>query len=132
MVAGIARTTLAAAILGLGLGISGAAAQTTNVAHVVAVQGFVLAGSSEPTQVEALDIIRDRTRLELRANSELRICHYQTRTALILRGPTRAEVSVSGLAVEDVRAVDSSREPCNQPAMATVQGGLMTRSPSRR
>lgn len=131
MIAGVARTTAAMAALAFGAGISAAAAQTTNVAHVVAVQGLVLVGSSEPAFVEPLDIIHDRTRLELRAGSELRICHYPTRTALIVRGPTKLEVSAGGLAVEDVRAVDGSREPCNQPAMATVQGGLMSRSPRR-
>jgi hypothetical protein len=130
MVAGMTRTAVAVTILGFGLGISGAAAQTTDVAHVVTVQGFVLAGSSErPALLEVLDPIRDRTRIDLPANSELRICHYPTHTTLILRGPTRAEVSARGLAVENVNAVDSSREPCGQPAMATVQGGLMTRAP---
>jgi hypothetical protein len=94
----------------------------------MAVRGFVLASTQgQPAPLDVLEGIRDRTRLDLPANSELRICHYRTRTLLTLRGPLRAVVSANGLAVEDANAVTSTAETCAAPTLATVQGGLLSR-----
>ena len=135
MLGRITRTALLVSTLGLGAGVSTAAAQGagSDVAHVLAVKGIVLAtAQGQPAPLDILDVIRDRTRLDLPANSELHICHYRTRTLLTLRGPQRAVVSTNGLAVEDTNAVTNTAETCAAPTLATVQGGLLSRGPARR
>jgi hypothetical protein len=139
MFAGLTRAAVLASKLGVGLiaglGSTAAAAQSTGaeVAHVLGVRGFVLAGSQgQQSPLDVLDTIRDRTRIDLEANSELRICHYRTRTLLTLRGPLRAVVSAGGLAVDDTAPVGRSQEPCSAPTMATVHGGLVTRGLNTR
>src|SRR5262249_47481759 len=98
------------------------------VAHVLAIHGSVVANvSGERTLIEVLDGIRDRTRLELMANSELRICHYPTRTQITLKGPLRAEVWADGLTAENPKAIERSRAPCMAPGLASVQGGHLSR-----
>src|SRR5258708_30120952 len=71
-----------------------AAQETANdVAYVEEVNGRVVASSQgEPTLLDPLDIVSDRTRLDLQANSELRICHYRTHQLITLKGPLRALV----------------------------------------
>src|SRR5688572_876200 len=76
-----------AVVLVLVAGIAHSAAQGTadDVAHVEAVTGRVVASSqNKPTLLDALDVLGDRTRLDLQANSELHICHHQTRKLLRL------------------------------------------------
>jgi hypothetical protein len=116
--------------LGLGGGIASSAAQgtATEVAYVEAVNGRVVAAAQgKPTLVGVLDIISDRTQLDLQANSELRICHYLTHKLLTLRGPLRALVSASGVTAEN-GAIDGSRESCAAPVFSTFQGGLVSRT----
>jgi hypothetical protein len=117
--------------LGLGGGVAGSAAQgiATEVAYVEAVNGRVVAAAQgKPTLVGVLDIISDRTQLDLQANSELRICHYLTHKLLTLRGPLRASISVSGVTAENGAAIDVSRETCAAPVFSTFQGGLVSRT----
>lgn len=133
MAAGIMRAALAVATLGLGLGggIAGSAAQgtTTDVAYVEAVNGRVVAAiQGKPTLLGVLDVINDRTQLDLQANSELRICHYRTYRILTLRGPLRALISASGVTAGNGAAIDDSKEPCAAPVVSTFQGGLLSRS----
>ena len=135
MLGGIARTALLVSTLSLAAGVSDAAAQgaTTDIAYVSAVSGFVLASAQgQPTPLDVLDGIRERTRLDLPANSELSICHFRTRTLLTMRGPLRAVVSANGLAVEDANAVTISAETCAAPTLANVQGGLLSRGLATR
>ena len=123
----IANCALIASIIGIG----NCAAQEANVAHVLAVHGFVSANSAgERIWLEILDGIRERTRIELLANSELRICHYSTRTQLTLKGPLRAEVWADGLTTENAKAVERSTAPCLAPGLASVQGGHLSRGAS--
>jgi hypothetical protein len=103
-------------------------AQEANVAHVLAVHGSVMANASgERAWLESLDGIRERTRIELMANSELRICHYPTRTQFTLKGPLRAEVWADAVTAENARAVERSSAPCMAPGLASVQGGHLSR-----
>lgn len=105
------------------------AAQEANVAHVIAVRGSVKANvSGERTQLEILDGIRERTRLELTANSELSICHYPTRTQITLKGPLRAEVWADGLTADNAVAVERSSMPCSAPDLPSAPGGLILRA----
>jgi len=121
----IVKCVLAASMIGIG----NCAAQEAIVAHVLAVNGSVKANASgERTWVEILDGIRERTRLELLGNSELRICHHSTRTQLVLKGPLRAEVWADGLTAENAKAVERSSTPCLAPGLASVQGGHLSRS----
>src|SRR5262249_57070537 len=87
---------------GAGL-ISGSRAQdASEVAYVESVTGNVdAAAQGKPVLLDALDVIGDRTRLDLTANSELRLCHYQLRKLVSLKGPLRASVSASGVAIID-------------------------------
>jgi len=67
---------------------------TADVAYVEDVSGRVVAfAQGKPILLNAFDTISDRTRLDLQANSELRICHYPTRQFLTLKGPLTASIS---------------------------------------
>src|SRR5262245_14097430 len=82
----------AALLLGLGVGLSAGPAYraeaVTDVAYVEDVNGRVVASvQGKPTLLEALDVIGDRTRLDLQPDSELRICHYRTQRLVTLKGP---------------------------------------------
>jgi len=136
MAAGIVKAALFASTLcagfGAAVGISQTAAQTpaSDVAYVEAVRGRVVAfAEGKPTLLDALDMVGDRTQLDLQANSELRICHYLTHRLLILRGPLRASVSASGVMAETGAAIRGPSETCVSPLVTTFQGGLVTRSP---
>src|SRR3981081_4260285 len=90
---------MAAALLfsatGLGVGPAHSAAQeiAADVGYVEDVSGRVVAFSQgKPTLLDALDVISDRTRLDLQANSELRICHYPTQKLLPLTGALRGAI----------------------------------------
>jgi hypothetical protein len=101
------------------------------IAHVETVSGIVLGASEgKQTLLDVLDIIRDQTELDLRANSELRICLYRSRKLLTLRGPLRAMISATGLTIltiERFNAVDSSAETCSAPVVSIVHGGFLSR-----
>ena len=100
----------------------------SDAAYVEAVTGRVIASSEgNPTLLDVLDIIGDRTRLDLAANSELRICHYRTGKLVTLRGPLRASVSMSGVAAENGRELDSSAGTCAAPVVSIFQGGAVYR-----
>jgi len=123
----VAKCVLTASVIGIG----SCAAQEPTVAHVLAVNGSVTANASgERTWLEILDGIRERTRIELLGNSELRICHYSTRTQLILKGPVRAEVWADGVTAQNAKAVERSNAPCTAPGLASVQGGHLSRGAS--
>jgi hypothetical protein len=127
-----------AAVLALpiiGFGVAGSssysAAQGTaaDVAHVEAVSGRVVAAAGgKPALLDVLDTLGDQTRLDLLANSELRICHYQTRKLITLRGPLRVAVSASNVTVENGKAAGASTETCAAPLVSTFQGGIVSRN----
>ena len=130
--ASIGKVALLAITLGPGVSLGfGASAQTTatDVAYVEAVRGRVIASSQgKPTLLDVLDIVSERTQLDLQANSELRICHYPTHKLLTLRGPSRASVSASGVTAENGAAIKGPSETCAAPLVSTFQGGVVTRS----
>jgi hypothetical protein len=119
-------------VLGLGGGIFHAAAQGADaeVAYVESVRGRVVASDREaaPMPLDMLDIIGDRTRLDLPAKSELRICHHRMGKILKLQGPLRASVSASGVTTENGKTIDATSETCAAPVISTFQGGFVTRS----
>ena len=121
----IVKCVLIASVIAAGC----CAAQEANVAHVLAIRGSVAANASgQRTRLEVLDGIRERTRIELTADSELRICLYSTRTQVTLKGPLRAEVWADGLTAENAGAVERSSTPCRAPGLASVPGGFMSRA----
>jgi len=127
MKAAIFVTTLG---FGLWAGASQAPAQraTMQVAHVEAVSGIVLAASQgRQTLLDVLDIIRDQTELDLRADSELQICLYRSRKLVTLRGPLRAVISAADLTMEKLNAVDRPGESCTAPVISIVHGGFISR-----
>jgi hypothetical protein len=100
-----------------------------DVAYVEDVTGHVVALSQgKPSLLNALDTISDRTRLDLQANSELRICHFPTRQFLTLKGPLKASVSQDGVTADNSKAKATATGPCVAPVVSTVQGGLVSRS----
>jgi hypothetical protein len=117
--------------LGAALGSSGpvyAAQETTEVAFVEDMSGRVVAFSQgKPILLETLDTINDRTQLDVLANSELQICHYQTRQLVTLKGPLRASVSRDGVAIENRKTLLVSAVSCAAPAVSKFQGGLVVR-----
>jgi hypothetical protein len=132
--ASTAMVLIAAALLfsatALGVGPAHSAAQESaaDVGYVEDVSGRVVAFSQgKPTLLDALDVISDRTRLDLQANSELRICHYPTQKLLTLKGPLRASISRDGVTLENSKAVVASTGSCVAPVVSTFQGGIVSR-----
>jgi hypothetical protein len=90
-----------------------------NVAAVEAVSGHVVAfARGKPALLQNADIISERTQLDLKPNSELRICHYRANRLLTLRGPARASVSADGVMYEGGRTVDAAAGTCVPPDVA--------------
>ena len=101
---------------------------TADVAYVEDVSGRVVAfAQGKPILLNALDTISDRTRLDLQANSELRICHYPTRQFLTLKGPLTASISRDGVTADNNKTAVAATGPCVAPVVSTVQGGLISR-----
>jgi hypothetical protein len=116
--------------MGMGLGNIPvfAAQKATDVALVEDVSGRVVAFSQgKPTLLGPLDTINDGTQLDLPANSELRVCHYQTRKVLTLKGPLRASISRDSVIVENGKLILASAGACSAPVVSNFQGGLVVR-----
>lgn len=104
-----------------------------DVAYVETVSGRVVAfARGAPVLLSNLDVIGDRTRLDLLAQSELRVCHYGTQRFLTLKGPARLTISTDGVATEGGKSIEAFAEPCAAPTVSKHQGGLLTRGSSRR
>jgi hypothetical protein len=104
-----------------------------DVAYVETVSGRVVAfARGAPVLLSNLDIIGDRTKLDLLAQSELRVCHYGTQRFLTLKGPARLTISSDGVSSEGGKSIEASAEPCAAPTISKLQGGLLTRSSIRR
>src|SRR5258708_14239670 len=76
----IRAAVIFATVLGAGSGLSPSTAQesATDVGFVEAMSGRVVAFvRGSPVLVDVLDVISERTRLDLLANSELHLCHYR-------------------------------------------------------
>jgi hypothetical protein len=124
---------LVASLIGLGgasnIGRSQAQEGAADVAYVETVSGNVVStAQGKPALLDVLDTIGDRTRLDLTANSELRLCHYQLRKLVSLKGPLRVSVSASGVTVENGKAAAPSAETCAVPVVSTLQGGFVSRN----
>lgn len=103
------------------------------VGFVEAVVGRVVAFAERtPVLLDVLDTIRDRTRLDLQADSELSICHYRSHRLLTLKGPARAFISADGVAAENGKPVVASGGGCTTPRVSNFQGGLVTRGLARQ
>src|SRR3954452_5500574 len=126
------RPTAALAVVfvarGSGLAPLGAQEALREVAFVEAVTGRAVAlVSGTPTLLEPLDVISDRTRVDLLASSEVRICHYLTRRFLTIKGPARIMVSAVGVTVEAGKGLDLAGETCSPPQATNTQGGIVAR-----
>jgi len=115
-----------AIVLGSGPAHAAATETPTDVAYVEEVRGRVIVSSEgTPTLLDALDIISDRTRLDLQVNSELRICHYGTQRLLALKGPLKVSISQDGVTAENGKV--ASEGSCAAPVISTFQGGIVSR-----
>src|SRR5215213_2901766 len=121
----------ASMILGSCLNPLAAQEASRDVAFVETVKGRVVAfASGAPTRLSPSEVITNRTRVDVLANSELRLCHYQTSRFLTVKGPARIIVSVDGINVEAGKAVELSRETCGLVEASAHQGGLVARGVS--
>ncbi len=121
----------ASMILGSCLNPLAAQEASPDIAFVENVTGRVVAFvSGRPTLLGPLDVITNQTRVDVLANSELRLCHYQTSQFLTVKGPARIIVSVDGINVEAGKAVELSRETCGLVEASAHQGGLVARGRS--
>ncbi|MCC6779844.1 MAG: hypothetical protein IT537_24970 [Hyphomicrobiales bacterium] len=108
--------------------LTGALAQSPEVGHVTSVEGYVFAtAAGRLVRLDFLDGIPDRTKVEVRANSELELCHHVTHTLMTLTGPASAVISMGGLTTDNTAAFQASDRPCSAPKEVGVQGGLLTR-----
>ena len=109
----------------LGSDLAYAAPEASDVAFVQEASGRVVAFSQgKPILLEALDTIKDRTQVDLRANSELRICHYQLRQVLVLKGPVRASISRDSVTAENAKPILTYSGSCSAPIVSTYSGHL--------
>ena len=109
-----------------------AAQEAVEVAFVEDVSGQVVAFSQgKPTLLAPLDPINHRTQLDLTANSEVRVCHYQAGKIVSLKGPLRVTVSRDGVtAGSGGKTALGAAGPCAAPVASTSQGGIVTRGAS--
>ena len=108
-----------------------AAAQedAVDMAYVESLTGRVVAlVNGKPVLLEALDTVTDKTRLDVLANSELRLCHYQKQRIVALAGPARISVTASGVTAENGKDIAPSAETCAKPVVSTFQGGFVART----
>jgi hypothetical protein len=126
----VTRAAVVFSAIGLGgvFGFSPSAAQEADIGYVAAVSGRVVAlVRGTPSLLDTADVISDRTRLDVLANSELQVCHYSLQRFLTMSGPARVTLSASGAAVESGKAAVVSKETCAVPQASHFQGGLVTR-----
>ena len=100
-----------------------------SVNFIVAALFLSVAGAGGSPAANQLD---HRTRLDLPASGELRVCHYQMGKIVTLKGPLRATVSRDGVTLANGKAVLAGAGPCAPPLPSTLQGGIMTRGVSDR
>ena len=104
----------------------------TEVAYVSEVSGRVVAFmEGRPTLLDALDVVADQTRLDLLANSELRVCHSQTNRVFVLKGPLTAMISQKGVIADNGKRTIVSTETCAASTVSRHQGGFISRAVSR-
>src|SRR3954451_2109173 len=116
---------LASMILGSCLNPLTAQEASSDVAFVETVTGRAVAlVTGRPTLVGPLEVITNRTRVDVLANSELRLCHYQTARFLTVKGPARIIVSVDEINVEAGKVVVTS-ETCGLVEASAHEGGLV-------
>jgi hypothetical protein len=114
-----------------GLSPSTAQEPAADVAYVASVSGRAVAlVGGTPSLLDTADVISDRTRLDVLANSELQVCHYGLQRFVTLSGPTRVTFSSGSVTVELGRAAVVSKETCVMPQASNFQGGLVTRGVS--
>jgi hypothetical protein len=106
----------------------------TEVAYVSEVSGrVVVLMQGRPTFLDALDIVADQTRIDLQANSEVRICHSRTHQVFTLKGPLTAMIEQGGVTIENGRRAVASTGSCATPTASIFHGGFVARGvPARR
>jgi hypothetical protein len=83
--------------------------------------------------LDALDVVADQTRIDLLANSELRICHSQTHQVFTLKGLLTAMVAHGGLTAENGKKALASTGSCAAPTGSIHSGGFVARgAPAKR
>jgi len=128
--ANVSRAAVVFAAIGLGgvFGFSPSAAQEADVAYVASVSGRVVAlARGTPSLLDTADVISDRTRLDVLANSELQVCHYRLQRFVTMGGPAHVTVSAGGITVESGKPAVISKERCAMAQASNFQGGLVTR-----
>jgi hypothetical protein len=131
----IIAASLKAAIVLSTIGLAGVVASpsaaqeaASDAAYVEEVKGRVVAlARGTPVLLSTLDVIADRTRIDLLADSELHICHHRMQRFLKLKGPSRVMVTAHGVTSDAGKSLDNSIESCAAPTVSKLSGGLVTR-----
>ena len=124
----IRAIVLSTLILGPGLGVSVAQEAASGVAYVETVRGRVISfAHGTPVLLSSLDVIKDRTRIDLLADSELHVCHHRTQRFVTLKGPSRVTFTAHGVSNEAGKSVAPSTERCAASTVSKHSGGLVTR-----
>ena len=103
------------------------------VAYVENLYGRATASvQGRSTQLDTLDLVNDRTRIDVQAASELRLCHYRLQQLFALKGPAQAAVSRDGITLEPAKTAVAATGSCIAPVLTSHQGGLTLRSASMK
>jgi len=122
-------STLIGLLLAAAAGITPASAQSADIAYVESLTGTASASVQGATvPLDVLDVISERTRVELGARSELRICLHGPRKLVSLKGPLQATVNADGVTADNGKALALSAQACAAPVISTFQGGIVSRS----
>jgi hypothetical protein len=106
-----------------------AQAGAAETAYVESITGRAIAMvQGKPVLLDLLDTITDRTQVDLLANSELRICHYQKQRIVTLAGPLRVSVTSAGVTAENGKQIAAAGETCLKPVVSSFQGGFVART----
>lgn len=98
-------------------------------AYVESVDGRAIAlVQGKPVLLDALDTISDKTRIDLLAGSELRVCHYQKQRIVMVAGPMRVSVTSAGVMTEGGKEIAPTAEACVKPVVSNFQGGFVART----
>ena len=87
----------------------------SGVAYVETVRGRVISAHGTPVLLSSLDVIKDRTQIDLLADSELHVCHHRTQRFVTLKGPSRVTFTAHGVSNEAGKSVAPLQSDARPP-----------------
>jgi hypothetical protein len=117
-------------------GFSPSAAQeaSADVGHVAAVSGRVVAlVRGTPSLLDTADVISDRARLDVLANSELQVCHHRLQRFVTMSGPADLCAAVMSLSLRGmplavlVPGCDESPTAYTDATQSSARTGMLSK-----